>query len=156
MRQPDLVVASAPPESATSPFHRIMVAVADDPSATAAVRLAATLAARTDAEVLAVHVSSHDVPCCGPSATECGLREPDISLDEAVRYLATAGVRHRAERWQTVDDRVLETLLAAADEYDAGLVIVGGRRRGWLRALLRPGLGLRLARRCARPVLLIS
>ena len=155
MRQPDLVIASAPPQGATSPFHRIMVAVAGDPSATAAVRLAAALAARTDAEVLAVHVSSHDVPCCGPSATECGLREPDVSLDEAVRHLATAGVRHRAERWQTVDDRVLETLLAAADEYDADLVIVGCRSQPGLRGRLRRSLGLRLAERTSRSILLV-
>lgn len=155
MRHPDRVVAAAAPEGPTSPFQRIMVAVADDPSAAAAVRLAATLAARTDAEVLAVHVSCRDAPCCGPSAADSGLREADLSLDQAVRHLAEAGVRHRAERWQALDDRLLETLVAAADEYDADLVIVGGRRRPGLRGRLRRSLGLRLAERTSRSVLLV-
>ena len=155
MPHPDLVVAATSPEGATSPFDRIMVAVADDPSATAAVRLAAALAAQTDAEVLAVHVSCRDAPCCGPSATDCGLREADLSLDQAVSHLAKAGVRHRAERWQALDDRLLETLVAAADEYDADLVIVGCRRRPGLRGRFRRSLGLRLAERTSRSVLLV-
>jgi len=155
MPHPELVVAPTPREGATSPFERIMVAVADDPSSTAAVRLAAVLAARTDTEVLAVHVSCRDVPCCGPSATDCGLRGADLSLDKAVRDLAVAGVRHRAERWQALDDRLLEALVAAADEYDADLVIVGCRRRPGLRGRFRRSLGLRLAERTSRSVLLV-
>jgi nucleotide-binding universal stress UspA family protein len=55
-----------------------------------------------------------------------------------------------------VDGRELQSLLAAAVEYDASLVIVGSRPRAWLSALIRSGIGLRLARRSARPVLLIS
>jgi len=153
MRRPDLVVAAAPMAAPT--FHRIAVAVADDPAATAGVRLAAALAARTDAEVPAVHVSCRDAPCWGPSAADCGLREPDLSLDQAVSHLAEAGVRHRAERWQALDDRLLETLVAAADEYDADLVIVGCRRRPGLRGRLRRSLGLSLAERTSRSVLLV-
>jgi len=143
-------------DAAVSAFDRIMVAVADDAASSAAVGAAAELAARNGAEVLAVHVWCRDMPCCGPSAAECGLRADDDSLERALGRLREAGVRSRGERWRTVDGRVLQSLLAAADGYDAGLVIVGGRRQRWLPALLRPGLGLRLARRSARPVLLIS
>ena len=142
-------------EAAVSAFDRILVAVADDPASDAAVGVAAELAARSEAEVLAIHVWCRDVPCCGPSAAECGLREDDDSLERALSRLRKAGVRCRGERWRALDGRVLQSLLAAADSYDAGLLIVGGRRQGWLPALVRPGLGLRLARRCARPVLLI-
>ena len=155
MPQLDQVGARALVEGAGSPIQRILVAVADDPAAAAAVRLAAALAGRMDAEVLAVHVSCRDVTCCGPSATECGLRAVDASLEEAVRQLAEAGVRHRAERWQTLDDRVMVTLVAAADEYDADLVIVGCRSRPGLRGRLRRSLGLRFAERTSRSVLLV-
>lgn len=90
------------------------------------------------ARVLALHVWCRDVPCRGP----CGLRQDDDSLDRAVRQLREAGVRYRGERWQAVDDRIVDALLRAADEYDASLVIVGSRRRRGLRGVLRPGLGL--------------
>jgi nucleotide-binding universal stress UspA family protein len=60
------------------------------------------------------------------------------------------------ELWRTVDGHALLSQLAAADENDASLVIVGVRRQRWLSALLRPGLVLRLAGRCVRPMLLIS
>jgi nucleotide-binding universal stress UspA family protein len=137
-------------------FQRILVAVADDAASNAAVGAAAELAARSGAEVVAVQVSCRDLPCRGPSADECGLREDDGSLERALGQLREAGVRCHGERWRTVDGRALQSLLAAADEYDANLVIVGVRRQRWLSALLHPGLGLRLARRCVRPVLLIS
>ena len=139
-----------------STLDRILVAVADDAASRAAVGAAADLAIRRGAEVLAVHVWCRDLPCCGPSAADCGLREDDHSLERALDQLRDAGVQCRGERWRTVDGRVLQSLLAAANDYDASLVIVGGRRQGWLSALLRPGLGLRVARQCARPVLLIS
>ena len=129
--------------------------MAANAASVAAVRVAAGLAAQTGAEVLAVHVSCRDVPCRGPSATECGLREDDVSLAEAVRQLEGAGVQHRAERWQAVDDRVLEALVAAADGYDADLVIIGGRSLPGLRGRLRRSLGVRLAGRTSRSVLLV-
>ncbi len=138
-----------------SAFDRILVAVADDAASRAAVDAAASLAARTGAEVLAVHAWCRDLPCCGPSAADCGLREDDGSLERAVSRLRKAGVRCRGERWQTVDGRVVETLLAAAEEYDASVVVVGSSRQHGLRGRLRTGLGIRLARRCARPVLLV-
>jgi nucleotide-binding universal stress UspA family protein len=136
-------------------FDRIMVAVADGAASIAAVGAAGDLAARTGAEVLALHVWCRDAPCCGPAAADCGLREDDDSLERALSHLRAAGVRCRGERWRTMDDRLVDALLAAADEYDASLVIVGGGRRRGPWAVLRPGLGLRLARRCARPVLLV-
>ena len=138
-----------------SPFDRILVAVAHDTASSAAVGAAAELAARSGAEVLALHVWCHDMPCCGPSAAECGLREDDASLERALWRLRESGVSVRGERWRAVDGRVVEVLLAAADEYDASLVIVGSTPRRGLLGLLRPGVGLRLARRCARPVLLV-
>jgi len=138
-----------------STYDRILVAVADGPGSAAALAAAADLAARTGGEVLALHVWCRDVPCCGPSAEACGLRDDDDSLERAVCQLREAGVRCRGERWQTMDGHELQALLSAADEYDASLVIIGGRRRTGLRGLLSPGLGLRLARRCARPVLLV-
>lgn len=76
-------------------------------------------------------------------------------MDQAVRHLAEAGVRHRAERWQALDDRLLDTLVAAADQYNADLVIVGCRKRPGLRGRLRRSLGLRLAERTSRSVLLV-
>jgi nucleotide-binding universal stress UspA family protein len=131
------------------------VVVADDPASAAAVRLAADLAARVDGEVLALHVSRRDVPCRGPSAAECGLREDGASLDWALGQLRRAGVRHRGERWQALTDRVLETVLAVAEEYDATLLIVGGHRPPGLLGRFQRGLGLRLAARATRPVLLV-
>ena len=140
---------------ALSRFDRILVAVADDAASAAAVGAAAELAAQSDAEVLALHVWCRDVPCRGPSAADCGLRQNDDSLERALRRLRKAGVRCRGELRQTVDDRILHALLRAADEYDASLVIVGGRHRRGLLGALRPGLGFRLARRSGRPVLLV-
>jgi hypothetical protein len=69
-------------EPPLSGFERILVAVADDAASSAAVGAAADLAARSGAEVLAVHAWYRDVPCCGPSAAECGLREDDGASNE--------------------------------------------------------------------------
>jgi len=71
------------------------------------------------------------MPSCGPSAAECGLREEDDSLERALSRLREAGDRCRGERWRALDDRVLQSLLAAADGYDVNLVIVGRRRHHW-------------------------
>lgn len=136
-------------------FDRILVAVADDAASAAAVRAAAELAGTLGSEVLAVHVSCHDVPRCGPSAAECGLGVDDASLEHALRELRAAGVPHRGERWQAVHGRVLEALLQAADEDDASVVIVGSSRRPGLTGRLRRRLGLRLAARTSRPVLIV-
>ena len=136
-------------------FDLILVAVTDGAESTAPVHAAAELAVALGSEVLAVHVSCHDVPRFGPSAAECGLRVDDPSLQRALRELREGGVPHRGERWQAVDGRALEALLQAADEADASLVIVGSSRRPGLRGWLRRGLGLRLAARTSRPVLIV-
>lgn len=145
----------ARPPTRGSLFDRILVAVAEDSESTAAVHAAAELAVALGSEVLAVHVSCHDVPRFGPSAAECGLRVEDASLQRALRELRDGGVPHRGERWQAVDGRVLEALLQAADEDDASLMIVASSRRPGLTGWLRRGLGLRLAARTSRPVLIV-
>jgi nucleotide-binding universal stress UspA family protein len=147
--------AGTRPHTVGHAFERIMLVVADDSASAAAVRVAAELAASMDGEVLAVHVSGRDMPCCGPSAADCGLREDDDSLDRAAGQLREAGVRHRAQRWQALDDRVVGTVIAAAEEYDATLMIVGSERVPGLLGRFRRGLGLRLAARTSRPVLLV-
>jgi len=136
-------------------FDRILVAVCEDAAADAAVRVAADLAATASGEVLVVHVTCHDVPRFGPSAAACGLQADDVSLDRALLRLEAAGVRHRGERWQTVDGRIVQTLVQAADESDASMVVVGSNRKRGVRGWLRRGLALRLAARTSRPVLIV-
>lgn len=145
----------ARPSTRANLFDRILVAVGDDAASAAAVRAAIELAVKMSSEVLAVHVWSHDLPRLGPSAAECGLREDDPSLERALHDLREAGVRHRGERWQAIDGRVLEALLQAANEYDASLAIIGTNRRSGLRGRLRRELGLSLAARTSRPVLIV-
>lgn len=144
------------PHTAGHTFERILLVVADDRASVGAVSIAAELAARMGGEVLAVHVLRRDMPCCGPSAADCGLRRDAGSLDRALGQLREAGVRHRAQRWRALDDRVVGTVLAAAEEYDATIVIVGDERVPGLLGRFRRGLGLRLAARATRPVLLVG
>lgn len=143
------------PLIARSLCERILVVVSDPPESAAAVRLAAELASTSGGEVLALHVSRRDVPCRGPSAADIGLRDDSGSLDAALAHLEEAGVRHHVQRWQALDDRVLEAVCAAADEYDATLLIAGSDRRPGLLGRFQRGLGLRLAARATRPVLLV-
>ena len=129
--------------------------VSDAPESAAAVRHAVELASATGGEVLALHVSRRDVPCRGPSAADIGLCDDGSSLDAAVAQLEEAGVRHRVQRWQALDDRVLEAVRAAGDEYDATLLIAGSDRGAGFLGRFQRGLGLRLAARATRPVLLV-
>ena len=136
-------------------FQRVLVAVGEDQASMAAVQVAGEIAVRVDGEVLAVHVEVADVPCCGPSAEACGLRDLDTALDQALLHLRRAGVRHRGERWRAPSHRVVDSLIRAADEYGADLLVIHSRRRTGLRGMLHRDLGLQVAKRVACPVLLV-
>jgi nucleotide-binding universal stress UspA family protein len=129
--------------------------VNDGQSSMAAVRAAGEIALHLDAEVLAVLVTVAEVPCCGPSAEACGLGDRGEALDWATMYLARAGVRCRSERWRAAAHQVVDSVLRAADEYDADLLVICRTRRSRLGGLLHRDLGLQVARRAARSVLLV-
>lgn len=136
-------------------FMRILAVVGDGEASLAAVQVAGELAAHLHGEVLAVQVAVGEVPCLGPSPEACGLGDLGAALAQAVSHLRRAGVRCRGEAWRTQRHRVVDALLRAADEYDADVLVIGSRRRSGLRDAIRRDPGLQLARRSARPVLLV-
>jgi nucleotide-binding universal stress UspA family protein len=129
-------------------IERIVVGVDGSENAGRAVAWAAALAAAIDAEVVAVHAMGlleH-----GPGRTREAL-EAEL-CGTWCTPLVDAGVRHRAE---LRDGTPVNALLAAADEDDADLVVVGSRGLGGFPELLLGSTSTQVAQQARRPVVIV-
>lgn len=148
-------MTNAGPVNPVPQIRRILVGTDGSDNARRASSWAAALAAACDAEVVAVH-------CLGllfhPSASDVEPAQPhrdEITalLDgEWTAPLRDAGVRHRTE---LRDGSPVSVLLAAADDVDADLVVVGSRGVGGFPGLLLGSTSTQLAQHSTRPVLIV-
>ncbi len=122
-----------------------------------AVAWSARLAAETGAAVLAVHVLTYGNEMIRDVMPET-MRTWRLELQQELRTtwvepLAALGVDHRT---QTVEhDSAAAGLLAAADEHDADLLVVGARGHGALLDRVLGGVTYRVTHRSRRPVVVV-
>jgi nucleotide-binding universal stress UspA family protein len=78
----------------------------------------------------------------------------DVAVRNAEDVAATAGID--AEPVGLVGGDVAETILEAAAQHDADVIVVGSHARGWFSRLLTPSVADAVAKRAERPVLIAN
>lgn len=136
-------------------LDRILVGVDDSDNSTPAVEWAAEIARTTGAEVVAVHalglLDRFDPQ--RPVPAQRHRVEIEQRLDTLwCAPLARAGVRYRH---QVRDGNPVAVLLAAADEEDVDLIVVGSRGMGGYPELLLGSTSTQVAQHSKRPVTIV-
>ena len=148
---PVLLVHAGGHATRLAPIRRLLVAVDDSAEATGAVAAAAALAGEHGADVVVVHSLDDDaVDRDGYGAAQ---HAAFALLDRAARRLAAQG-RAVEARLLTGPGSVAARLAAAAERWNADLVVVGSRRPTDLGGLILGSVGHELVKRTYRPVLL--
>lgn len=125
----------------------------DSSGATSAVRLGASLARRTRRELVLVHVVE-DRPAFPYGSVRARELQRRAQLAEGTRLLADVAEQAGATGARALIEigEPVEGLTEAARTLDAGLLVLGSRRRRWLARLLGGGIAARLVRRSPTPV----
>lgn len=130
--------------------RKVLVAVDGSPASDEALAEAATVALRLGAEVLVLHVQQL------VAVQGVAIVEPDAEaralVDRGVNELVGRGVRATGE--SIVDHSVAAAIVAAADRFDADLVVLGSRRPSEVGGILLGSVGHEVVSRTRRPVLL--
>jgi nucleotide-binding universal stress UspA family protein len=148
---PVLLVRAGGHPARLEPIRRLLVAVDDSAEAVDAVAAAGQLAGEHRAEVVVVHsLDSEAVDRDGHGAAQ---HAAFALLDRAAKRLAAPG-RTVEARLLTGPGSVATRLAAAAERWNADLLVVGSRRPTDLGGLILGSIGHELVRRTYRPVLL--
>jgi len=135
-------------------FERIVVAVDGSPQGGKTVPAAVELATRFGSAVTVVHVREHtkyegeDVDL-GPE------QDAHQILDSAVEAFRAAGVRAEPVLRRVAPGHTPEEIVAAAQEQDAGLIVMGTRGMTELRSLVLGGVANKVVHHAHCPVLLV-
>ena len=137
---------------AVTPFQTIVVGADGSSGSIAAVEWSARVAAACGAEVVAICAYDWN-PMVGDSVNQEVSHEMRDALNgDWVEPLRRHDVRHRAV-FEVGDSRVV--LLAAADVYDADILVVGSRGRSQLSEVLLGSVAHYLTHQSRRPVVVI-
>lgn len=136
-------------------FDTIVVGVDDSTAARAAVDVAAALARATGDKVVLVH--ERPLFQAGRAGTlvaeEPG--EAESLVDRHLARITDRGVPVRAEVHRAEGGHIGSALLDDANEYGAGLVVVGTRGRGDVASLLLGSVAHEVVHRSRIPVLIV-
>ena len=108
------------------------------------------VAARAGGEVLVLHLQ-HMIAVQGATIVEPEA-QAHAMVDRAVERLTAEGVRARG--WIMVDQSVAAAIVAAAERFEADLVVLGSRRPIGIGGVLLGSVGHEVVSRMRRPVLL--
>nr|BFD80840.1 universal stress protein [Streptomyces sp. Xyl84] len=118
-------------------FHRVLVAVDPSPARHATVRLAGDVARLTGAKVRVLHVA----PTAATLAAVVPLEndaEAKTVVDEAVTTLRDSGVDAEGAVAGGLTTQIATAISAAAEEFQADLLVLGHHHRSALEAFISP------------------
>ncbi|MEU9554206.1 universal stress protein [Streptomyces fumanus] len=118
-------------------FHRILVAVDPSPARHSAVRLAGEMARPTGAKVRVLHIAASAATLAAVVPLEDDA-EAKAVVDEALAALREAGVEAEGTVTTTLTTQIATTIAAAAEEFDADLLVLSPHHRGSLKAFINP------------------
>ncbi|CAL9330666.1 hypothetical protein SUDANB145_00059 [Streptomyces sp. enrichment culture] len=118
-------------------FQRILVAVDSGPGRHSALRLAGDMARLTGATVRVLHVATATATLAAVVSLEDDT-EAKAVLDEAVTGLRDTGVDAEGAVAHALTTQVATTISAAAEEWQADLLVLSPHHRGALEALVHP------------------
>lgn len=113
----------------------IVVGVDDSPESLYALDLAAAIGAATRAAITVVHVRPRPASLAFSPAASIEYEQAEVALDEAITTAVTSRLTGYSGEWRVAvrSGHVGTQLLAAADDADADLVVVGHRSHGPVR-----------------------
>jgi nucleotide-binding universal stress UspA family protein len=138
----------------TAPPLRLVVAVDGSDGAARAVRLVADLAPRLGAEVLVVHALGLLTQAAdgAPMPAQTHRSEAQAMLEQWADPLAEAGVDFRCE---VVDGNPVDSVLRAASDADAAMIVVGKRADVGLPGLQLGSTSAQLVQHAHLPVIVV-
>ncbi|MEU3293995.1 universal stress protein [Streptomyces longwoodensis] len=134
-------------------FQRILLAVDSGPAGRPVVRLAGDLARLTGARARVVHVAASSATLAAVVPLEDDA-EAKLVLDEAVTSLRDAGVEADGVVARALTTQVAAAVSAAAEEWNADLIVLSPHHRGALEALISPRVSDAVAHSTRAAVLL--
>ena len=134
--------------------RRILLALDDSDECGRALPLTRELARGSAASVVVLHVREKQVCCCGEPWETPMSCSPDQLVEYAVKSLRSAGVEAQAEILNSAG-RAAESILDAAEYFEADLLVAGWQRKHTLGGLLEKSVSQKLSERSKRPLLLV-
>src|SRR5215831_8292599 len=116
-------------------FEKILLAIDGSEPSIRACELVQRLALASRADVVVFHVVERFLGYAGTVEAET-LDEAGDLVDDAVRTLKDAGVSARGETMHAVTNLTASEILAAANAFDADVVVLGSRGRSDMAGLL--------------------
>jgi nucleotide-binding universal stress UspA family protein len=133
-------------------FERILLAVDGSDHASRAVPLAVDIAKKSGGEVVVLHVREHDATR-GMDWDMEGAEEARGLAERVCEEVRAGGVPARAEVARVLMGRTARGILDAAQEQEAGLIVMGSRGRSDLAGLLLGSVTHKVIQLSDRPVL---
>ncbi|MEU7103181.1 universal stress protein [Streptomyces longwoodensis] len=134
-------------------FQRILLAVDSGPAGRPVVRLAGDLARLTGARARVVHIAASSATLAAVVPLEDDA-EAKLVLDEAVTSLRNAGVEADGVVARALTTQIAAAVSAAAEEWNADLIVLSPHHRGALEALISPRVSDAVAHSTRAAVLL--
>jgi nucleotide-binding universal stress UspA family protein len=134
-------------------FQRILLAVDSGPAGQSVVRLAGDLARLTGARARVVHVAASSATLAAVVPLEDDA-EAKLVLDEAVTSLRDAGVEADGVVARALTTQIAAAVSAAAEEWNADLIVLSPHHRGALETLISPRVSDAVAHSTRAAVLL--
>jgi nucleotide-binding universal stress UspA family protein len=135
-------------------FGTILLAVDPSPQAERAGALATKLATATGDEVVVVHVTEFMVTRGGGGTVDLlGDQDGIHTAERHVKELEAAGVSARLVLGRALAGNIAPVIVEAAEEHDAGLIVMGSRGRTDLTSLLLGSVAHKVLHLSDRPVL---
>jgi nucleotide-binding universal stress UspA family protein len=135
-------------------FERIVLAVDGSEPAQRALPVAADIASKYGAEVIAVYVLEQQLGRGGPIAFET-TEEATRVADDAARSLKDMGVSARAEARAALAGKAAQEIMDVAASEDAGLIVMGSRGMSDWQGLLIGSVAHKVVHLSSVPVLIV-
>ena len=135
--------------------NTILLAVDTTSHTAAAAGLAGDLAAGLGDRVVVLHVHEFAIGRFGRIQVDCGDGDGEKVVSEIVDRLTAAGVKAQADIRKTPVGHIARTILAAADELDARMIILGTSSAHDVPRMPFGSVSLRLLHLAGKPVLIV-
>ena len=122
---------------------------------TAAVEMVRDLAAKTGDKVVVVHVHEYASGRFGRIRVDCADDEGERLVSDIVTDLRAAGITAEADVRETDFAHIARAILAAGNDHDARIIVLGSHTRKDLPSLTFGSVASRLLHLSRRPVLIV-
>jgi nucleotide-binding universal stress UspA family protein len=136
-------------------YDRLLVAVDQSDAAERVIHAAREMALLSDGEVWLVHVREKEVmPRAGFFEIESEQEALSV-VEHAAQELNDAGIKTHYEVWKAIYGHAAGAIVTAAQDHDAGIIVMGSRGRSDLAGLVIGSTAHKVIHLSDRPVLVV-